>query len=547
MTENEIGDLLVNNLSILNPSYKLLKREAYLPSEIGTKSFIDILASDNKNKFIIIELKKSNASAREAIHELFKYLEAVKENLSAKTDEIELVVVSTEWKELFVPFSSFITNSNLKAIGYELHLNNNNNLSATLIETDPVNEDRILSAIQMARYYVSQDSLNKGIENHINFFLQHGIENYVLIILKSPENYRDMVIQSVQSFILENIGEAHDFENNLNGIPDLKYMIYSANQLLSLNKYKELLSNYDDCDIEEINEIVDNSKISQFDKLEQFNDMLIETEPFPDADYVEIGTPAKYRKFREREGWELIEIRRFGSLAENKILTDEQIEEEILGASGTTGETFRSIIDLSNKANIHRVKKEISNCLSDNIVWKNHIFEIFDSLSKEDTKEIKCSVFNPMNIIRTIYLVLTRPDGMFFIPSYQIEVTFNNERRIYIGYLDGVIKNLALEKVFNKFWEGGGDEYLLSLTSGGYTNRNVDICDFIGLKYKTMMASVSFEEISFFDYREYQFKPMNPIIPPEHFYKILTSNSTLVPEIISFHAEHDMGYGILKY
>lgn len=70
MKESQIRDILIQNLHILNPNYKFLSKEAYLPSEIGTRSFIDILACDGNGKYIVIELKKSNSSARQFMNYL---------------------------------------------------------------------------------------------------------------------------------------------------------------------------------------------------------------------------------------------------------------------------------------------------------------------------------------------------------------------------------------------------------------------------------------------------------------------------------------------
>ncbi|EGK00098.1 endonuclease NucS domain-containing protein [Dysgonomonas gadei] len=546
MKESEIRDLLVQDLSILNNNYQFLEKEKYLPSEIGTRSFIDILAHDRNGKYIVIELKKSNATAREAIHELFKYLEAVKENLAIKTDEIELVIVSTEWDELLVPFSSFVSNVDLKVEGFKLCISDENNLSARKIEKAATNEDRILSAHQMARYYISEQSLQKGIKEHCDFFLNRNVESFVLIILKAPKGYREMTLNSIKEFAINNFGNYDITATYEKSMPDYKYMIYSTNQLLSLEKYYDILSQYSELE-ESIDEILNDDEASSLDKMEQLNGLLIETEPFPHADSVEIGKPAKYDLFKEVQGWELIEIKKYGSLSKNIILSDNQIEEEILGADGTTGERFKSKIDFSNKANIHRLRRQIGNCLSDNIVWKNHIFNILDILQNKNIKDAKCSIYNPMNIIYSIYLALSRPDGILYIPSYQIEVELEYEKRMYIGYLDGKIKDIPLKQVFAK-WDYDMDEFMYSLSWGGYDKNNLEICDFVGLSYNTMLITVSKgQEMTFYKYKDYKFSKMNYFNHFESLYQKLDESKLLVPEILTFFEEHSMGNGMIQF
>jgi hypothetical protein len=536
MKENEIRDKLVANLQIINEDYQFLNKEKYLPNEIGTKSFIDIFAKRSNGKYVIIEIKRSDAASREAIHELFKYLEAVKKNLSCNSDEIELVVVSTEWDELLVPFSSFISHIDLNVFGYKL------TVDESKIKPLVLTEDRILSAIQMARYYITPKSLSAGIQAHIDFFESHKVKSFVILILKSPENYREMVINSIKAFELENFGEIKLDESK---IPDYKFMVYSTNQLLTEVEYLAFLKDgeYQDS----IDEIIENSKSTLLDKLESLNELLIETEPFPDSDYVEIGTPAKYMKFIQEEGWELLEIKKYGSLSDNVLLSDEIIEQEILGCSGTTGQHFKASFDLQDNASLARIKREISNCLSDNIIWKNHIFEIIEILRQEGIKDIYCSVYNPMNIVYSIYLISCHENGVLYIPSYQIQFTSNNEKRMYLGYLDGTIKDVDLKNVFNTHYENGESEFMYSLTWGGYSSKNVEMTQFIGLDYRTMFVSVVDEKKRFYKYTNYRFTETSTFNPIIDFLYQLSENKTLVPEIIQYFTEHSLGNGVYSW
>lgn len=543
MNENQIRDLLVANLHILNPNYKFLDKEAYLPSEIGTRSFIDILACDENGKYIIIEVKKSNAVARQAIHELFKYLEAVKENLAVKTDEIELVVASTEWDELLVPFSSFISNVNLKTRGFKL-LISNNEISSKEINAYVTSEERILSSVQLAKYYYSIESLEKGVKGHIDYFTKRGIESFALLILKSPENYKELVLNSISGSEIQEFIKINDFAKRI----DYKYMIYSVNQLVSIEKYKEIYFKYfSDSEIDEdIQEILDNEEATLYDKMEHFNHLILEQEPFPESDFTEIGTPAKYNKFIEEEGWKLTEIKRFGALNENKFLTDDLIEQEIK-ASGTTGERYVSEIDINNIASITRVKREISNCLSDNIIWRNHILEIIDSLSAEKNKikNVRCSIYNPMNIIYSIYLICSESLGALYVPSYNIEVELIDESRIYVGYLDGDFENVSMNEVLAKFWNSNIYEFFMTLNWGGYFKNNLEVCEFIGLDYKTMLIKRQDEGSPlFFNYKNYRFIQSEYFDHLENIFKKLSENKSLIPEILSFFDKHNIGNGL---
>lgn len=547
MTEDQIRDLLVQNLSVINPNYTFINKEAYLPNNIGTRSFIDILAINDENKYVVIEVKKSNASSREAIHELYKYLEAVKVNLAIKSDEIELVIVSTEWKELLVPYSAFINNTDLKSCGYQLFINEGE-ISAKKIDTDASQEDRILSAIQMARYYLDEASLKLGIQEHINFFQSRDLNNFILLILKSPENYSELVLKSIQDTEFSLFGKIKTEE--LDSTLNFEYMIYSINQTLSLTRSEEILLKYFSTPeiIEEIEEIK-NSQETSYTKMEMLNEVIMNQEPFPKADYVEIGTPAKYVKFIEDEKWQLIEIKKYGALLDNIFFTDDVIKQEIT-ATGNTKERYISTLDLMNTANVSRVKKEIKNVLSDNIVWRNHILEILDQLSneKEQIKSARISIYNPMNIIYSIYLLFNQPTGLIYIPNYQIEVLLNNnEERMYIGYVDGNLNQITMDDVLQEFWESEAFQYLLTLNWGGYFNRNLELCEFIGLDYKTMLIKANQESNRHFKYENYRFIEIENFNHFENIINKLSNDLYLVPNIFNFFNEHKAGNGYWEF
>ena len=83
------------------------------PNELGTRGFIDLFARDTHGHFVLIELKRSASSSRDAIHEVLKYVEGVKAYLGARDHEIRVFIVSTDWTELLVPFSRFVAHSTI--------------------------------------------------------------------------------------------------------------------------------------------------------------------------------------------------------------------------------------------------------------------------------------------------------------------------------------------------------------------------------------------------------------------------------------------------
>lgn len=106
-TEARLRDELSNSLDLLEPGLALRAVEFRLPNRHGASGSIDILATDRFAAIVIIEIKKSNQTARQALHELHKYVALIKYDHGLRDSQVRCMLVSTEWHELLVPFSEF--------------------------------------------------------------------------------------------------------------------------------------------------------------------------------------------------------------------------------------------------------------------------------------------------------------------------------------------------------------------------------------------------------------------------------------------------------
>ena len=122
--ESMIRDDLAKKLELIEQGLVLVDTEYYLsPVNIHfTKGFIDILAKDCHGRLLIIEVKRSNQASRQAIHELLKYKTAIQSTFCLSSNEVRLLILSTDWKELLIPFSEFTRK--YTAEGYKITTNN---------------------------------------------------------------------------------------------------------------------------------------------------------------------------------------------------------------------------------------------------------------------------------------------------------------------------------------------------------------------------------------------------------------------------------------
>ena len=233
--ENTIRDFLINQLEMIEPGLESLAKEHYLPNTLGTRGFVDILAKDSFGRFVIIELKRSDAASREALHEVLKYIEGIKENKKLRDDEIRAIIVSTEWDELLIPFSSFYNRCDCSVVGVQLKVDDS--LKPTsVIKVIPLKlkSDRLLSDQHIYRLYTSEKSLEKGLKSHLDCYHTKGISDFVLVILRAPFDFREQEIEATM-YGIESLGlsEPSISREKMEAMtPDYKFMIYSAIQVL---------------------------------------------------------------------------------------------------------------------------------------------------------------------------------------------------------------------------------------------------------------------------------------------------------------------------
>ncbi|MGH1525960.1 endonuclease NucS domain-containing protein [Leifsonia sp. L25] len=72
--EHILRDDLAQRLDLIADDLTLIQVEYPLPNAEGARGSIDILARDVRGDLVVIELKRSDQTARQALHELEKYV-----------------------------------------------------------------------------------------------------------------------------------------------------------------------------------------------------------------------------------------------------------------------------------------------------------------------------------------------------------------------------------------------------------------------------------------------------------------------------------------
>jgi len=553
--EERIREKLSQKLEILSPGLSLIAQESFLRNSKGTRGFVDLLARDSHNRYVLIELKRSKAASRQAIHEIIKYIEGIKENKSLKNDEIVAYVVSTEWEELLVPFSSFVAEVSYEVVGYKLEVDEElNPVAAQRVNPLKINNERFICDQHDICLYTTDENLEKGIESHLSCFSKKGIEDFVLLVLKPHQNYREYELQAAMQ-AMKNIASqfgsepSMTYEDLKNKMPEYRHMIYSAVQVMDNEKYwaiiernsvqyQETKEYVEDCDDADLNQMLHECAVGN-------------CEPRPFQEHYEIGYPAKLKcKILEDEHWEIMDVIRHGRLKENELLTDEIIIGELTGDGGTNKQVYSKNFDSRNGAAFEQMTKDVEMCLADNEIWLTGITKSISELSifsNESEFQGRIHIFNPSNTLLSIYhaaISSTVAEAMRWIPAYYVNVDGAEIKRTYIGCLVRNENSKSLEEVIAQVYELGVTELLLSLTWGGYQSNDIDICPMYGLEYANFMCEVKGDERIFSRFDGFRYRPCQDIDSYEGVFGFMRDNDDFVEAILALFERNTLTPGL---
>lgn len=530
--EDKIRDKLADNLDLFGMGLALIDKEFYIPEINTTRSYIDILAKDQENNYVVIEVKRSNQSAREAIHEIYKYTEAITDKYRVTPGEVKSIIVSTEWRELYVPFSAFVNESKNTIIGFEISVNKNFDISSIeIVKPCKTKNGRLFSPIHTCSLYHNEDNLNKGLQSHFEVYEQKGINDFVLITLKSPEIDHDKYKNDLEGMLASMLGEdKSQFKGKFDNLEHCPFMIYTAFQRLDKEEYYNILKR-DKAEYEETKAYIESELADEDDILETLeNSVTGNIKPWFYSDETEIGYPAKFAtKILEDEKWDIINVIRSESLKSNQLLTDDKILSEIKGETGISNVKLEAECSLSHIAKLNEIKENSFNCLKNNIIWQNDINNFFKSVSKSKNGEMKISIFSPSNILLTIIHMATDEQPMRWLPNYFLEFNSGDEKTVYLGTFHWTGKTESFEFIVDKYYNGIPPNILNPMIWGGHESRNDEIMQDLGLTYESYSIVNPETEKIISHYYRYSFVKKEQV--PNGLVELINSSNELITKL----------------
>lgn len=488
--EHQIRDYILENLFLISPELSLVEKEFQIEPIDGSRAFIDILAVSG-NKYVILEIKRSDQSARSATNEISKYVEGLKRKLSLNDDDIRVVLISTQWRELTIPFAYMADRLGIPCEGYLIEWNDNQIARIIRVETPKLLGMRLFSPAHGMYMYHNHDEFERGLKSVEEILSGRHIKDYVIIKLCAPPGHHEWVAatnraQAAALGLSPSIFDGNDER--------LEFSLYITFLRKGIEFCRNLLTR-DRFILEEIDLQISDA-MSEDEVLLIHEHALWNLKPFPYSKCVEEAYTAKFaHTVLEVEGWQVMEIKRYGSLSENLILSDEDIIAEVRGDQGVVKGRLRSGAAIGNPAEMARLESEIFRCLgNDNIAWREQLLFVFRSLRctgyYADCRVVM-SITSPNNFLLSLYNQIRDPSNGY-LPDFSLRVVGpgNQVQRLYVGRLVWTGVKPDFDKIVGKYFAGHVMQLVISTMWGGFLNNDAEILIDLGLSYETFFVNI---------------------------------------------------------
>jgi len=439
--EATIRHALASQLGVLENGLRFVRENYELENHSGTKGFIDILAMDAEHRYVVIELKRASASSRDALHEIFKYVALISQNLGVRDYEVRSIIVSTHWNELFVPFSKMISSTTLQLKGYRLNTDNLDSLVATEVKPASIDIRRRLAGGHKI-YYANDRSDSLRISDALKDQLQLlGIDDYVIVMGNAPEpaahRYSLLVYLAIQAYSdIEVVEKLYEFEtahplpaDDPESFWNTRFQWYEQIRDGTVPEgevFDFLRMN--------VNDLILSFSSGHYNRISSF---LAEELLFllkVQCDDIERSDPVKFESIFDIQGWQVQDITCAGIFDRDVRFKDLFFDDEIRGYDGANAYKYYNTCTSTNRRKLDDIIDLHSNCLTFNPRWKKRIAESLRVVSQtNDAFDLAIRIFNPTSLWPAFKKLLNDEDFEKYLPKYELLVCYHGSEKLELN------------------------------------------------------------------------------------------------------------------
>jgi Endonuclease NucS len=410
--ESLIRDWLADNLDFIENGLQLIGKEYHLKDNIGAKGFVDLLCKDIYNNFVLIEIKRAQASSRQTITEVLKYYSLLKHNLKARESEIRIIIISTHWDELIRAFSETFHKTKIALKGYQITINEETCIPHSINLVTPLEVSLLTRKFAFWYGLYLFETTNKRALFHEKLaqrLRMANVNDYVTVDLDAPKENKKIVTS---------------------------YALVAAFQRQSphdLLQQVKTLYTIDEGQVMEREEFDDENSYQThlegafIDSLDMFNH----------DDDADSGYAEKLDSMINSDNWVVRQINRFGLFKSDPRYTDDLLIAELKGHDGSSRNKFVGFAELSQTDRIKELREQCMNSLMHTPQWASFIEHIFKSIEEyASNTRILIDIYNPDSVIASFYFTMTTANPAY-LPFYIVLVDHIESQKtdIYRGEL----------------------------------------------------------------------------------------------------------------
>ena len=474
INEATIRDSLAQNLEVLESGLVLIEVEFRLQNSLGTGGRIDILAKDTFGNRVIIELKRSDASAREALHELFKYSSLYREKEGLPFGSVRTILVSTEWSELRVPFAEYLRVSETQCEGFELNVDSNGDVVSAEKHTpvelaSPVNSMRTHSIF----FFADKPDFEPLTSTISDGFVSVGGTGSVTICFSYQGDNQNVIYKHALYFVPLTV-DPTTWDKTTESV---------------IEQYEHLADAPEEELCHSVEEEIGHLHLKGLDSV---------------WDTFEVGYPEKLHSMLH-VGWEVQCIERNGRVPSQSAADDTELVRMISGVEGQNAIYFFKISKPSLTVQWNEMQENSEYCLAGNPVWEPGFQAYLEEVETSGTDStVGVSIYNPMNLPFALYQILMLGDPRYF-PQLEVIGTRHDQKttEILLGRIawdgstcpDSVDQVLSADKL---------EEFSLAAHMGCQAELDGELMNAHGFSYSLVIVDEHEDDL-----RQRHYNPLN--------------------------------------
>lgn len=443
LSEAKLRSYLAVNLDLIEPGLSLLEEEHRVKNEHGADGSIDILARDGSGDLVIIELKRSDQTARQALHELEKYVALLAADRGVRLDRLRGILLSTEWHEILVPFTRLVGHADFFVVGRRLLLG---------ADGTPAGSEEVELPV-----------LDKGLEAcplHLHLlFADKGQRDAASISI-----VKTLHAVSVEDFITFDV----DFVDN----DDRVIFPYGTSLVLAVfpdalrDRVRALYPEH--CE----DEPGDSWWHEQVVQLAVVGDA--------SADEVSVRTPSDDPSF---SGWSVDHLAGHGRYSNTTVWTEAELQRVVRADGEAFSSSFQRVVAVANKPAWTRMRHNVAEALRGSGAWPETVDALLDELELRPNAQVSVRVYAPADILLGLEAII-RLRSAEYLPAVEIEWSDGNLHGFIGGRLawDTRTRVRSLDQtvgvVFDEFFD-----YIAASSTGAIREHEVKLTALHGLRY----------------------------------------------------------------